>query len=123
MHYQVAPSAETKLIRCIRGRVYDVIIDIRKGSPTFLDHFGVFLSEENMKMIYVPEGFAHGFQTMEDHTQLLYHHTAYYAPEYERGLHHADPGLGIQWPMTPVHLSPRDEIHLFIDNNFTGIEL
>jgi len=123
MHFQVAPRAEIKLIRCIRGKVYDVVIDIRKGSPTFLEHFGVILSEENMKMIYVPEGFAHGFQTMEDHTQLLYHHTAYYVPEHERGLHHADPALGIKWPKTPVQLSARDEQHPFIDNNFTGIEL
>jgi dTDP-4-dehydrorhamnose 3,5-epimerase len=75
-----------------------------------------------MTMIYVPEGFAHGFQTMEDHTQLLYHHTAYYAPEHERGLHYADPAFGIEWPMTPVHLSARDEKHPFLDHNFTGTE-
>lgn len=123
MHYQVPPSAEIKLIRCIKGKVYDVIIDIRKGSPGFLNHYGVILSEENMKMIYVPEGFAHGFQTLEDDTQLLYHHTAYYSPGHEKGLNYADPAFGIKWPLTPVHMSEKDEKHPFIDNKFSGIEI
>jgi dTDP-4-dehydrorhamnose 3,5-epimerase len=123
MHYQVPPSSEIKLIRCIRGKVFDVIIDLRSGSPTFLKHIGVILSEENMKMIYVPEGFAHGFQTLEDNAQMIYHHTEYYNPENERGLHHKDPVLNIEWPLAPVNLSDKDQKYLYIDTNFKGIKI
>lgn len=123
MHYQVPPGAEIKLIRCISGEVYDVIIDLRKGSPSFLKHYGVILSPESMNMIYVPEGFAHGFLTLKDNTQLIYHHTAYYSPSDERGLNYKDPSLDIKWPMEFVLTSDRDLQHPFIDNSFTGIEL
>jgi len=121
MHYQVPPSAEIKLIRCIRGKVYDVIIDLRQNSPTFLRHIGVELSEENMKSIYVPEGFAHGFQTLEDNTQLIYHHTEFYTPENERGINFNDPALAINWPLPPVHVTPKDINHPYIGNNFKGL--
>jgi dTDP-4-dehydrorhamnose 3,5-epimerase len=123
MHFQVPPTAEIKLIRCIRGKVYDVIIDIRSGSPTFLQHIGVILSEENMNMIYVPEGFAHGFQTLEDNTQLIYHHTNYYTPENERGISFRDPAINIKWPLVPENLSEKDQKYPYIDNNFKGIIL
>lgn len=123
MHFQVPPSAEIKLIRCISGKVFDVIIDLRTGSPTFLKHIGVILSEENMKMIYVPEGFAHGFQTLEDNTQMIYHHTEYYAPENERGLHHMDHALNIEWPLAPINMSDKDQKYPYIDNNFKGIKI
>ena len=123
MHYQVPPSAEIKLIRCIVGEVYDVIIDIRKDSPTFLNHYGIVLSNENLKMIYVPEGFAHGFQTLSDNTQMIYHHTAYYNPEYERGLRYNDPVFGIKWPMPPTNLTEKDQKYPMINNNFKGIIL
>lgn len=123
MHFQIPPSAEIKLIRCIRGKVFDVIIDLRAGSPTFLKHIGVILSEENMKMIYVPEGFAHGFQTLEDNTQMIYHHTEYYTPENERGLHHQDPVLNIGWPLAPLNLSDKDQKYPFIETNFKGIKI
>ena len=123
MHFQVPPSAEIKLVRCISGEVYDVIVDLRKDSPTFLMHFVERLSAQNQKMMYVPEGFAHGFQTLEENAQLLYHHTAYYAPEDERGIRFDDPALDISWPL-PVHeLSDRDRQFEYIDNKFTGIEL
>ncbi len=123
MHYQVPPTAEIKLIRCIRGKVFDVIIDIRKNSPTFLNHISVILSEDNMKMIYVPEGFAHGFQTLENNSQMIYHHSEYYTPENERGLYYNDPCLKIDWPLTPINMTTKDQNYPPIDNNFKGIEL
>lgn len=123
LHYQVPPGSEIKLIRCIRGEVLDVIVDLRKNSSTFLRHIGVNLSEENMKMIYVPEGFAHGFQTLKDNSQMIYHHTAYYSPEDERGLFYSDPTLDIKWPLDIKNLSEKDKNHPVIDNNFKGIEI
>jgi dTDP-4-dehydrorhamnose 3,5-epimerase len=123
MHYQVPPNTEIKLIRCISGRVYDVIIDLRKNSPTFLQYYGVILSAENLKMIYVPEGFAHGFQTLEDNTQLIYHHTAYYTPSDERGLNYNDTILDIKWPLEPKNMSEKDQKYTFINNTFKGIEI
>ena len=84
MHFQNRPYAETKLIRCIQGSVYDVAIDLRKGSPTFLQYFGTELSAENMSSILIPEGFAHGFQTLKDNSALVYHHTQYYAPNADK---------------------------------------
>src|SRR6187431_3447176 len=90
MHYQEGEYKEIKLVRCIAGKVYDVIIDLRKESPTYLWHFGAELSAENLYAMYVPEGFAHGFQTLSDHSSLIYHHTAYYTPGIERGLRYDD---------------------------------
>ncbi len=121
MHYQIAPHAEIKLIRCIRGGVYDVIVDMRPHSSTYLQHIGVALTAENQRMIYVPKGFAHGFQTLEDATELIYHHTAFYAPEFERGIRYDDPVIGIDWPMEVTVVSEKDQKHLFL--NSTKIEL
>lgn len=121
LHFQVPPSSEIKLIRCIRGKVFDVIIDLRMGSPTFLQHIEVILSDEKMNMIYVPEGFAHGFQTLEDNSHMIYHHTEYYTPENERGLNYNDPAFNILWPLEPVNVSEKDQKHPFIDHNFNGI--
>jgi len=123
MHFQLPPSAEIKLVRCISGEVFDVIVDLRKDSPTFLKHFGERLSAENQKMMYVPEGFAHGFQTLDENTQLLYHHTAYYTPANERGIRYDDPALKINWSLPANELSDRDRQFEYIDNKFTGIEL
>jgi dTDP-4-dehydrorhamnose 3,5-epimerase len=123
MHYQVPPSAEIKLIRCVSGKVYDVIVDIRFQSPTFLRCYGVELDEENMRMIYVPEGFAHGFQTLEDNTQLIYHHTQYYDPANERGIRYNDPSIAIEWPLEPVNVTDKDKSYPLIDNNFKGIKI
>ena len=123
MHYQLPPSAEIKLIRCVRGSVYDVIVDLRKNSPTFLQYIGLELSDRNMQMIYVPVGFAHGFQTLEDNTELIYHHTAYYAPELEAGLRFDDPQIEIDWPMPPTVLSAKDQNQPLIDPGFTVIPL
>jgi len=123
MHYQVPPSAEIKLIRCVRGSAYDVIIDIRYESPTFLKYFGTELNEDNMKMIYVPEGFAHGFQTLENNTQLVYHHSQYYNPEHERGIRYNDPAVGIDWPLEPINVTAKDKNYPSIDNNYKGIKI
>lgn len=103
------------------GKVFDVIIDIREGSPTFLKYFSVELSPENFKMIYVPEGFAHGFQTLENNTQLIYHHTAYYNPQAERSIRYNDPAMGIKWPLKPADISEKDKNHKLIDKTFKGI--
>jgi dTDP-4-dehydrorhamnose 3,5-epimerase len=123
LHYQVPPFSEMKLIRCVKGAVWDVIVDIRHNSPTFLKHYGVELSEQNRKMIYVPEGFAHGFQTLEDNSELVYHHTEYYAPNSEAGLNYLDPILKIEWPLPVSVISEKDKNNKFIDNTFKGIQL
>jgi dTDP-4-dehydrorhamnose 3,5-epimerase len=98
MHYQVAPHAQAKLVRCTRGRLYDVIVDLRSGSPTFKEWVGVELSAENRLTFCVPRGFAHGFQTLEDDTELLYLVSDYYAHECSRGVRWNDPAFGIEWP-------------------------
>jgi len=98
LHCQAPPYEEAKLVRCFRGAIYDVIVDLRSGSPTFLEWIGVRLTAENRRMLYVPEGFAHGFQTLEDDTEVFYHVTQLYTPDAERGIRWDDPALGIQWP-------------------------
>ncbi len=123
MHYQNPPHAEVKLIRCTSGAVWDVVIDVRAGSPTFLQHVGVELSAINGKMMYIPKGFAHGFQTLSDEAQLAYQHSSYYYPDAESGLHYADPALNIAWPLPVSRISEKDKIISFIDDTFTGITL
>ena len=123
LHFQLPPYEEIKLVRCISGKVFDVIVDLREGSKTYLKFFSVELSEENMKMIYIPAGFAHGFQTLTDNTQLIYHHTAFYTPGFEGGLNYQDPGLNINWPLAAVNLSDRDKNHKFLTSDFKGIKL
>lgn len=121
MHFQVQPFSEIKLLRCVAGAVYDVIIDIRKDSATFLQWTTVELSAANRRMLYIPAGFAHGFQTLKDDTELIYHHSAFYQPGAEGGLRYNDPILNIQWPLPPAILSSRDETHPLLDKNFIGI--
>jgi dTDP-4-dehydrorhamnose 3,5-epimerase len=121
LHFQYAPFKEIKLVRCIVGAVADVIVDLREGSPTFLQHFMVELSELNGKMIYIPEGFAHGFQCLTDNCTLLYHHTSFYNPEAEGGMRYNDPLLHIQWPIEVTVISERDSTHPHIDSSFKGI--
>lgn len=108
LHYQVAPFAETKIVRCTRGSIHDVIVDLRPGSPTALRHFAVVLSADNRKAIYVPTGFAHGFQTLEDDTEVLYQMSEFYSPEHSRGIRWDDPRLGIAWPPDTRTISERD---------------
>ena len=108
MHYQLAPKAETKVVRCIRGALYDVILDLRQGSPTFGQSFGAELSAENRRMMYVPKGFAHGFFTLTDDTEAFYFVDEFYAPERERGIRWDDPRFAIAWPAQPAVLSEKD---------------
>ncbi len=123
MHFQYPPHAETKLVSCIAGEVYDVAIDMRTGSPTFLQWHAVVLTDENHKTLLIPEGFAHGFQTLTDNCELLYFHTAAYQSDCEGGLHPQDPRLSIQWPQPVTGLSQRDQSHTFLNDTFKGVEL
>jgi dTDP-4-dehydrorhamnose 3,5-epimerase len=123
MHYQLPPFSEVKLIRCIRGSVFDVIIDIRQDSPTFLKHFSVELNETNMLSLYIPEGFAHGFQTLDDNAQLIYHHTAFYSPGYEAGIRYNDPAIDISLPLPVTVITEKDQNHPLLNNSFKGIKL
>ena len=111
MHYQLAPHAETKLVRCIRGALYDVIIDLRDDSDTFGQHFGAELTAENRTMLYVPKRFAHGFMALEDDSEALYLVDEPYAPELERGIRWDDPRFEIDWPLEPTVLSEKDREH------------
>lgn len=108
MHFQLPPVSEPKFIRCIRGAVWDVIVDLRPDSPTYLEHVGVELSMENRRAIYVPDNFAHGNQTLEDDTELLYFMGQFYTPGAARGLRHDDPALGIEWPLPVSVISDQD---------------
>ncbi|MBK8505603.1 MAG: dTDP-4-dehydrorhamnose 3,5-epimerase [Saprospiraceae bacterium] len=123
LHYQRPPHMEVKLIMCVTGAVWDVVVDLRENSPTYLQHFGVQLSEFNRQMIYIPQGFAHGFQTMKDHSSLIYQHSDYYHPESENGLKYNDPALSIQWPMEVTNISIKDQNHPWIDDKFEGIRI
>jgi dTDP-4-dehydrorhamnose 3,5-epimerase len=111
MHYQAAPFAETKIVRCTRGSLYDVIIDLRPGSTTFTRHFAVVLTAENRKMLYVPAGFAHGFQTLEDDTEVLYQISEFYSSAHARGVRWDDPVFGIRWPSDERTIVERDRTY------------
>lgn len=121
LHYQLPPHAETKLVRCLRGSAYDVIVDIRSGSPTFLQWFTCTLTPHNMLAMYIPKGFAHGFQALEDNTELLYLHSTHYSPGHEGGLRHDDPALQIPWPLPVTVVSDRDRKHYVISKEFAGV--
>lgn len=108
MHYQIPPAAETKLVRCTKGAIYDVIIDMRPDSPTYLQHFGVELTEDNHRALYIPELFAHGYQALTDGAEVVYQVGEFYTPGYERGLRYDDPAFGIQWPMPVTVISEKD---------------
>jgi len=111
LHYQLSPKAEVKLVRCILGALYDVILDVREPSPTFGKYFGIELSAENRTMLYVPNGFAHGFITLVDDTEAFYFADAAYAPDHERGVRWNDPRFGIDWPLEPTVISEKDQNH------------
>ncbi len=108
MHYQAAPYEEVKLVRCTMGSIYDVIIDLRSESPTFMQYFTVMLSSESRKMLYVPVGFAHGFQSLEGNTEVFYQMSEFYAPECVRGVRWDDPAFAIEWPEDDRIISERD---------------
>lgn len=121
MHYQYPPHAEMKLVRCTRGRVFDVAVDIRAGSPTFMQWFGCELSAESARMLAIPEGFAHGFQVIEPDSELIYLTTAAYEKSAEGGITPEDPAIGIRWPLRVTMLSDRDRDHPRLDGSFAGV--
>jgi len=121
MHYQLPPYAEMKLVSCIRGRVWDVAVDLRAGSTTFLHWHAEELSFDNNRALLIPEGFAHGFQTLTDEVELLYCHSVAHRPEAEGGLNPQDPKLAINWPLEITELSERDAQHPMVNENFAGL--
>jgi dTDP-4-dehydrorhamnose 3,5-epimerase len=116
LHFQRPPRAEVKLVRCLKGSILDVVVDVREGSANFGQHVAIELNEGNRTMLYVPHGFAHGFQTLVPHTEILYLNSEFYNPEMEGGLHHADPKVGINWPLPVTELSERDKTFPVLDN-------
>jgi dTDP-4-dehydrorhamnose 3,5-epimerase len=123
MHFQRPPHAEMKMVRCLRGRVWDVAVDLRAGSPTFLKWHAQELAQDDAQMLVIPEGFAHGFQTLEPDSELLYLHTAFYHQPSEGGLRHDDPRLAVTWPLPARGLSPRDLTHPLLGADFAGVVL
>jgi dTDP-4-dehydrorhamnose 3,5-epimerase len=123
MHFQLPPKAEAKLVSCIRGAVWDVAVDLRKGSPTFLQWHAEELSSANLRAMLIPPGFAHGFQTLEPDSELIYLHSEAYDPALERGLTPSDPSLAIPWPLDISNISQRDAGHPMIDADFSGVPL
>jgi dTDP-4-dehydrorhamnose 3,5-epimerase len=115
MHFQVPPFAETKFVRCTRGAVLDVIIDLRPESPTYLQHVAVELSQENYRALYMPERFAHGYQTLEDDTELSYQASEFFAPGYDGGLFYSDRRLALQWPLPVTVISEKDRTWKTLD--------
>lgn len=111
LHYQAKPQEEAKLIRCTSGAIYDVIVDLRPGLTTFRQWTAITLSAVNRRMLYIPEGFAHGFQTLEDDSEVFYQMSEFYAPESERGVRWNDPAFGIRWPISDPIMSDRDRNH------------
>ncbi len=123
MHFQHPPHLVTKFVTCLKGEIYDVAVDLRQGSPTFLHWHAEFLSATNHRTLVIPEGFAHGFQSVTDDCQLLYLHTAAFHLEAEGALNAQDPRLAIQWPLPIKELSARDQAHPLLDSGYTGIAL
>ena len=122
MHFQGAPHGEAKLVSCLAGSIYDVALDLRRGSPTFLQHHAEVLSAENGRAMLLPPGVAHGFQSLTDDALLLYAHSAAYAPESEGGVNPFDPRAGLHWPLPPGDLSIRDRDRPMLDAEFDGVE-
>ena len=123
LHYQSPPHAETKIITCLEGQVYDVAVDLRPSSPTYLKYFGIHLSAKKSSTIVIPKGFAHGFQTQTDNCELLYFHTASYQSSSEGGINPFDSRLGIDWPLDVTLVSQRDSNLPYLNHNFLGLEL
>ena len=122
MHYQLMPSAEVKVVRCIRGALFDVIVDLRPDSASFGQWFGETLSAENRLMMYCPKGFAHGFVTLEENTEAFYLVSDPYAPELERGIRYNDPRFSIEWPLQPLEISDKDKSWPDFDPEWHGID-
>jgi dTDP-4-dehydrorhamnose 3,5-epimerase len=123
MHFQHPPHADAKLVNCIRGSVFDIAVDLRRDSPTFLRWFGTVLSAENHTSLLIPQGFAHGFQALEDNCELIYLHSAAYAPAAEGQLHALDPRLAIAWPLPIGEMSARDQGAPWLQEDYKGVVL
>ena len=123
LHYQKSPYSEMKLVSCLRGAVWDVAVDIRSGSPTFLQWFAQNLSADNGYALLIPQGFAHGFQALTDDVELMYCHSAAYANGYEAGLNPLDPRLAVKWPLAVTEMSARDGAHASLTDAFQGEDL
>lgn len=123
LHFQHPPHSELKIVRCLKGRVWDVAVDLRANSTTFLQWHAEELSPSSSNMMIIPEGFAHGFQVLEPNSELLYLHTAFYNPTFEGGIKYDDPLMNISWPLKPIDLSVRDMNHPYLDANYKGIIL
>ncbi|WP_009632826.1 dTDP-4-dehydrorhamnose 3,5-epimerase [Synechocystis sp. PCC 7509] len=122
LHYQDTPLTEAKLVRCTQGAIYDVIVDMRPNSSTYLAHVGVELSAENRWSLYIPEMFAHGYQTLTDDTEVMYQMNKLYEPGYERGLRYDDPILGIDWPLPVTEIADKDFSWSLLESMLVGIE-
>ena len=123
LHFQCPPHAETKIVICIKGQVWDVAVDLRRGSSTFLQHHAVLLTEDNHQSYLIPEGFAHGFQTLTPDCEMLYFHTADYNADAEGALNACDPRLAINWPEPIAERSERDKSHVMLTDDFYGMDL
>ncbi|MFX0000783.1 MAG: dTDP-4-dehydrorhamnose 3,5-epimerase [Candidatus Hodarchaeota archaeon] len=121
MHFQYPPKSEIKIVTCIAGSVFDVAIDLRKNSSTFLQWLGEILSADNMKLLYIPEGFAHGFQVLEENSKIIYFVSEFYSPEHEGGIRYNDPKVNIEWPLEVKTISDKDRNLPLLDVNFKGI--
>jgi dTDP-4-dehydrorhamnose 3,5-epimerase len=121
LHYQNKPYAEIKIVRCLTGKVFDVALDLRNGSPTFLRWFGIELSAKNNRALIIPEGCAHGFQVLEPNSELLYVHTASYSLPNEAAVRFDDPAVNIAWPLIPTEISQRDRSHPYLTKEFQGL--
>ena len=123
MHYQLMPSAEVKVVRSISGALYDVILDLRPDSPNYGQSFGEILNAENRRMMYVPRGFAHGFMTLTDNTEVLYFSSEFYNPELEKGIRYDDPNFNIEWPNKPTEISQKDANWQDYDAEWHGVDM
>ena len=122
MHFQYPPHDEAKIVSCLQGEVFDVAVDLRFGSPTFLHWYSVTLSEENFRSFYIPYGFTHGFQTLTDNCQMLYFHTEKYHAGSEGGISYKEPRIGINWPLPVTEISERDKQHALLEQEFAGLK-
>lgn len=123
LHYQRAPGAEAKLVRCVQGRIFDVAVDIRRGSPTFLKWYGIELSSDRPEALYIGPGFAHGYLALSDDAAVIYQAGSPYAPALEGCIKYDDPAVGIHWPISDPELSAKDQATPWLDPQFRGIEL
>lgn len=123
LHFQREPAMETKFVRCIQGEVFDVAVDLRSSSPTFLHWHSEVLNSKSNKMMIIPEGFAHGFQALTNDVKMLYLHTEFYQPEFEAGIRYSDPAINIDWPLDVTDVSDKDRTHPHVSAKFEGLDI